>query len=97
MAFAEIKVDSLYDVGLIVKPPVIGAPSETDDRNDKLFRQSITLDIRTEWRRAIPIGNLIDMVSFMVTFGDVSRPDIPVSPNLAINTNVSILDMLLNL
>jgi len=94
--FSEISVDSLYDVGLLIKPPSIGTPSETDDRNDKLFRQSITLDIRTEWRREIPIGNVIDAIFFTATFEDVSRPQTPVSPNITINTEVNMLDMLLN-
>ncbi len=96
MCFAEISVDSLYDVGIIVKPPIIGAPSETDDRNDKLFRQSITLDIRTEWRREIPVGNIIDAIFFTATFEDLSNPIAPVSPNITINTEVNMLDMLLN-
>ena len=96
MAFAEIKVDSLYDIGLVVKPPNIGAPSESDDRNDKLFRQSITLDIRTEWRREIPVGNIIDAIFFTASFEDLSRPTAPVSPNITVNTELNILDMLLN-
>jgi hypothetical protein len=95
MCFAEIKFDTLKDVGVVVKPPVIGGTSETDDRNDKLFRQSITLDIRTEWRREVPIGNLIDAILFTVTFGDVSRLDKPPAANLTINTETNILDMLL--
>ena len=36
MIFAEITVDPLYNVGLIVKPPQIGSPSETEDRNEIL-------------------------------------------------------------
>jgi hypothetical protein len=93
--FSEIHVDSLYDVGLIVKPPNIGAPSESEDRNDKLFKQSITMDIRTEWKREIPISNIIDAIFFTVTFEDLSRPNIPVSPNITINTETSILDIIL--
>jgi len=96
MCFSEITVDSLYDVGLLIKPPNIGAPSETDDRNDKLFRQSITLDIRTEWRREVPIGNLIDAIFFSVSFDDISRPEVPAPQNLTINTELSVLDILLN-
>ncbi len=95
MCFTEIHFDSLYDVGLIVKPITIGSPSETDDRNDKLFRQTITLDIRTEWRREIPIGNLIDAIVFTVTFQDLSRPGSPVAQNLTINTDININDTLL--
>ena len=96
MCFAEITVDSLYDVGLIVKPPNIGSPSETDDRNDKLFRQSITLDIRTEWRRAIPVGSLIDAILLTATFENLSRSQESAAHNLTINTEVNMLDMLLN-
>jgi hypothetical protein len=96
MCFAEIHVDSLYDVGLIVKPPNISAPSESEDRNDKLFKQSVTMDIRTEYRREIPVGNIIDAIFFTATFEDLSRPEQPVPQNLTINTDVSILDILLN-
>jgi hypothetical protein len=95
MCFAEITFDTLHDVGIIVKPPTIGAPSETDDRNDKLFRQSITLDIRTEWRREIPISSAIDTIFFTAQFGDVLSQVI--APNLTINTEVSMTDMLLNM
>src|SRR5579859_1645528 len=48
MCFTDIVFDTLYDIGLIIKPINISAASETDDRNDKLFRQTLTLDIRTE-------------------------------------------------
>jgi len=96
MCFTEITVDSLYDVGLLVKPPNIGTPSETDDRNDKLFRQSITLDIRTEWRREIPVESLIDAIILSTTFEDLSRPQEPTPNNLTINTQINMLDMLLN-
>jgi hypothetical protein len=95
MCFAEVNFETLHQVGIIVKPPVIGAPNEGDDRNDKLFRQSITLDIRTEWKREIPIGTLIDAIFFTVTFGGLTA-DSPNSANLTINTEVSIYDMLLN-
>jgi hypothetical protein len=96
MCFAEVNFETLHEVGVIVKPPVIGSPSEGDDRNDKLFRQSLTLDIRTEWRREVPVGNLIDAVLFTVNFGGLT-PDSPASANLTINTETSIYDMLLNM
>lgn len=95
MCFAEISFDTLHEVGIIVKPPVIGAPTEADDRNDKLFRQSITLNIRTEWRREIPIGNLIDAILFTVTFGGLTENS-PVAANLTINEETTLIDMLLN-
>jgi hypothetical protein len=97
MCFTEFYFDSLYDIGIIVKPPIIGGASETDDRNDKLFRQSITLNVRTEWRREIPVGNLIDTIFFTVIFEDISKPANPVPANLTINTEVSLTDLLINL
>ena len=97
MCFTEVTFDTLYDVGLIIKPLSYSATSETDDRNDKLFRQSITLDIRTEWRREIPVGNLIDTIFFSVTFEDLSKNDSPVSANLTINTDITLTDLLLNI
>jgi hypothetical protein len=95
MCFTEVTFDTLYDVGLIIKPLQIGAPTETYDRNDKLFRQTLTLDIRTEWRREIPVGNLIDVILFTVNFQDLSRPESPVAANLTINTETSLTDILL--
>jgi hypothetical protein len=95
MCFTEVTFDTLVDVGVVIKPLSYGAPSESDDRNDKLFRQSITLDIRTEWRREIPVGSIIDAILFTATFEDLSRPESPVSANLTINTDISLLDILL--
>ncbi len=95
MCFTEITFDTLYDVGLIVKPISYSGTSETDDRNDKLFRQSLTLDIRTEWRREIPIENIIDTIFFTATLEDLSRPRSPVPANLTVNTEISISDILL--
>lgn len=95
MCFAEINFEVLKDVGVVVKPPVISGPSETDDRNDKLFRQTITLDIRTEWRREIPVGNIIDAILFTVTFGDLSKSGSADAANLTINTELTLTDMLL--
>lgn len=97
MCFTEVTFDTLYDVGIIIKPISIGAASEGDDRNDKLFRQTLTLDIRTEWRREIPVGNVIDAIFFTATFEDLSRPDSPVPANLTVNTETSLADMLLNM
>jgi hypothetical protein len=96
MCFTEVTFDTLYDVGLIIKPITIGAATETDDRNDKLFRQTLTLDIRTEWRREIPVGNIIDAIFFTATFENLANPNSPIAPNLTINTETSITDMLLN-
>jgi hypothetical protein len=97
MCFTEITFDTLYDVGLIIKPIQISATSESDDRVDKLFKQSLTLNIRTEWRREIPISSLLDSILFVVNFKNIAIPDSPIAANLTINTEVSLTDILLNL
>lgn len=97
MCLTDITFDSLVDVGVIVKPINIGNPSEQEDRNDKLFRQTITLDVRTEWRREVPIGNIIDTIFFAVTFQNLSNPSAPIPNNLNIDTEVSVTDLLLKL
>lgn len=97
MCFTDITFDTLHDIGIIVKPLNIGAATETDDRNDKLFRQTITLDIRTEWRREVPVENLIDTIFFTVTFEDLAKSQPIASANLTINSEVSLTDMLINM
>lgn len=97
MCFTDIVFETMYDVGVIIKPISVGGTSETDDRNDKLFRQTLTLNVRTEWRREIPVENTIDAILFTATFRDLSRENSPVAANLTINTEVSWADMLLKM
>ena len=95
LCLTDIVFKSLQKAGVIVKPITVSAPTETDDRNEKLFRQNITLEIRTEWRREIPVGNLVEIINFSMDFADLLH-DSPVAPNLTINTNLRLLDNLMN-
>ena len=97
MCFTEVHFETLHQIGIIVKPLSVGAPSETDDRNDKLFRQTLTLDIRSEWKREIPINNTIDAILFTATFANLQDPNHPIPSNLTINTEVNIANMLAEL
>lgn len=97
MCFTELTFETIQDVGIVIKPLNIGPANESDDRNDKLFRQSLTLDIRTEWRREIPVGNTIDAIFFTATFEDLSKSGTPVAQNLTVNTETSMTDMLINM
>jgi len=94
MCLTDIHFDMLHEIGVIVKPISISGTTETDDRNDKLFRQTITFDIRTEWRREIPIVNTIDAVMLAINFADLSKPNPTPAPNLTINADINIIDML---
>lgn len=95
--FTDIHFETMEDVGIIIKPISIGGASEDVDRNDKLFRQTLTLEVRTEWRREIPVGNVIDAIFFTVTFENLAKNDAPVPANLTINSEVSLSDMLINM
>ena len=97
MCFTEVHFNTLHDIGLIVKPISVSGTSETDDRNDKLFRQTLTLDIRTEWRREIPIVDTVDAILFTASFADLEKPESPVAANLTINTEINWMDMLLKM
>ncbi len=88
LCFSEIYHDTLFKAGVVVKPPTVGGPSEQDDRNDKLFRQTVNLDVRTEWRREIPISNFIDTVMFTLEFANLDNPDAIIAANLGITTIV---------
>ncbi len=95
MCFTDITNKALERVGVAIKPNASwSAPSDQEDRNDKLFRQTITLEIRTEWRREIPVRNIVEVINFSVEFGYLSSPNAPIAQNLTINTNVTLLDIM---
>jgi len=87
----DIRFEELLKAGILVKNVSASAPGETEDRNDKLYRQVITLDIRSEWRRQIPVENLIDAINICVEFGNLETTPIQTAPNIEINTRVDLL------
>jgi hypothetical protein len=54
------------------------------------------MDIRTEWRREIPIGNIIETIMFTMQFSDIENNG-PVANNMTINTEVDLTDMILSI
>lgn len=97
MCFTEIHFETLHQIGIIVKPISISSPTETDDRNDKLFKQTLTLDIRTEWSRREPISNTIDAILFTASFANLTDPNHIQASNLTINTEVNLTDLLIGM
>lgn len=98
--FVDKAVEDMERAGVFVKPNgiTIGSPSETDDRNDKLLKLSISFDIRTEWRRHIPVENILDIINICVEIGSRIDTDTPlIAPNLTISTNLELIDGILNL
>lgn len=81
-------------IGLICKPLSVGSPSEQEDRTGKLHTQTITFDVRTEWRREIPIENIVEAINFSIEFANLENPEPIVAENLTINMDVDFLDIM---
>lgn len=85
--------DELLRAGVLVQPGVAsGSPSEGEDRNDKLYKQTITVPIRTEWRREIPVQTVVDAINICVDFGDLSTTPVNIAPNIEIRTVINLLE-----
>lgn len=96
LLFTDIRFESLRKAGVLIKSgqPSLGGISEGDDRQqEKLYKATINVDIRTEWRRLIPISNVIEKINFCVDF-KAWGSEVVSNPNIAINTSVSILDQI---
>lgn len=93
MCFTDLYFDDLVDVGLVIKPVNVSGSSESEDRNDKLFRTSINLDFRTEWRREIPISNLIERILFTIDFQNLESDRSVPAVNMRVYTDVRIEDL----
>lgn len=87
----DIRFEEFLRAGLLIKRVSASAPSEGEDRNEKLYKQTVTLEVRSEWRRHIPIGNVIDAINICVDFGNVQARPFVTAPNLTVNTTVDLL------
>jgi len=95
--FQEIRRRQLERAGVFVKKVSAGSPSESDDRNDKLFKQTVTCEIRTEWRRQIPVANVVDMINICADFGNLETNPPVLAPNLRVVTAVELIEALVEL
>ncbi len=86
--------EQLIKSGCFFKPLSISSPTETDDSKDKLYRQVISLPVRTEWRRRIPIESILQRINFCVSFGNLAANIFAPAINLAINNVVELTDVI---
>lgn len=91
--FTDRYFETFANMGIVIKNVSAGSPSESDDRNEKMFKQTISLDIRTEWSRIIPISKTIDVMNFCIEFGDTYKEPFVPAPNLTIETSIDLLDV----
>lgn len=100
MLFVDLMHAQMANSGVVVKSgsPSIGSPSETEDRNDKLYRQTITLEIRTEWRRNIPVTTVVDAINVGLQLIKYQNGNIQeTAPNLRIDESFTLIQTLQNL
>lgn len=95
--FSNYRRQELTNAGVFVKGLSSSSESETDDGNHKLFNVTITVDIRSEWRRRIPVTNTIDAINICVDFGNLETEPAQLAPNLRIATQVELLNSMLEL
>jgi hypothetical protein len=84
--------DHMIKSGVFSKPLSISSPTETDDSKDKLYRATITVPVRTEWRQQIPIETVLDQINFCIDFGSLASTQFIPAANLAVRTKISIDD-----
>ena len=78
----------LQQNGLFIKQMrSTGENTETINANDPLYTISINLDTYSEWRRSIPISNLVDRVSLCLAV-DIHNNDVPAN-DLLIKYNLT--------
>jgi hypothetical protein len=96
LVFVDTRFEDMKNSGVVIKSgsPTAGSPSETDDRNDKLFKQTITFEIRSEWRRHIPVNNVVEVINVCADVGNLAHNPPAFSPNLKISTTVELLNNL---
>jgi len=94
MATRIWRYEELRIAGLLIKRVSVGSVSESDDRNDKLFKTTISLDVRSEWRIQIPVENVVDAINICVEFGHTNQQtqQFVEDPNMEIHTYVNILE-----
>ncbi len=95
LILTDIRYEELLRAGIAIKKVSISGPSETQDRQQHpLFKSTVTMEIRTEWRREIPVESVMDAVNICVEFGNLGVTPPVISPNLTIHTQVQLLDVI---
>lgn len=95
LMFADIRHDEFRKAGVLLKRVSAGGFTETEDRQqDKLYKSTITLDIRSEWRREIPIYSVVDAISICVEFGYLDKTPPEMAPNLQVNSYIQLIDQI---
>lgn len=91
----DIRYEEFLRAGIAIKNVSSSGPSETQDRQQEpLYKNSINMEVRTEWRREVPVESMLDAINICVEFGNLGVDPPVIAPNLTINTRVQLIDQL---
>ena len=95
LLFTQIAADDMERSGVAIKPNGVSgsAGTESIDRADSLFKSTVSLEFRSEWRRHIPVASIIDTINMSIEFGRTDNSS-PVAANLTINTQQTLTDLI---
>jgi len=60
---------TVQDAGLFIRSVSFGGEREEDWANDKVYIQSINVETFSEWRRELPIADIVETINFCFNFG----------------------------
>jgi hypothetical protein len=72
MLFQTISYFDMQYAGLFIKSTRVSGESKEDYKNGKIFRQTVSLECRGEYRRIIPIDSVVDVIDICVEFGNLT-------------------------
>jgi hypothetical protein len=95
--FTDYHFEDFYKAGIVIKSSQLSADSEADDRNDKLYKTTVTLEVRSEWERSTPIQSTLDAITICMDIGNINQKNTIYAPNITIETSLELNESLLNL
>jgi len=91
LIMAHLRHDEMLRSGLLIKGVSLSSSTETEDRgNEKLHKQTVNLQVRSEWRVEIPVESVVDAINICVDFGNLKEEPPVFAPNISINTIVNL-------
>ena len=86
----------LTRAGLFIKNVSVGGESFELYQNDNIFKQTISLECRGDFRRAIPIDSIVEAINLCIEIGHFTESDVFLpDPNLQINSDLDLTNTIL--
>ena len=81
--------DEFYMRGIHIKSVSTGGQTETPYRNDYIYQAPVTIEIYTEWKRKIPVGDTLLRIGYQMTVGE----SIPPTPSTGLVTPLCVVNL----